>query len=167
MAQTASTLRRILAAAALAATALTAAAGQAATLKVTISKAEVVTLDGTATVVLIANPDVADVVLEQGHILFVLGKRPGETRLFAYDNNGNRLLERDVVVVPENERAVTVTRAVQPTDYSCDPRCVATGGAGQNGQGKSGPSGPAAPPQADSQAAAAAPAAGVNGLAGQ
>ncbi|HUN51128.1 MAG TPA: pilus assembly protein N-terminal domain-containing protein, partial [Candidatus Sulfotelmatobacter sp.] len=87
------------------------------------------------TVVLIANPDIADVVLEQGHILFVLGKHPGETRLFVYDNNGNRLLERDVVVVPENERAVTVTRAVDPTEYSCDPRCVASKDSSSSGGG--------------------------------
>ena len=148
MAQMASTLRRILAAAALAAMTLTASAGHAAPLRVTLSKAEVVSIDGTAAVVLIADPSIADVVLEQGHILFVLGKTTGETRLFVYDDKGNRLLERDVVVVPQGERAVTVTRDIQPTEYTCDPRCVAaekTGG----GHG----AGPAASPPAAPQPA--------------
>jgi hypothetical protein len=170
MTETASTLRRVLAVAALAATTLAAFATQAATLRVTLSKAEVVTLDTTAAIVLIANPEIADVVLEQGHILFVLGKVPGETRLFVYDDKGNRLLERDVVVVPQNERAVTVTRELQATEYSCDPRCVAA----SKPSGTPAAAGPGAPPppqQAPMQgegpsAAAGAPAAGMGALAG-
>jgi len=132
----ASTPKLILAATALAALSLAAPVAEAAPLTVTLDKAEVINLEGTANVVLIANPQIADVVLEQGHLLFVLGKQPGETRLFVYDTGGKQMLDRDVIVVPTNDHAVTVTRDAVPTDYTCAPHCVASGGAGAGTGGK-------------------------------
>lgn len=93
-------------------------------LRVTLDKAEVVPLAGAASVVLVANPSIADVVLERGRLLFVLGKREGETRLYVYGDNGQRLIERDVVVVPQHERTVTVTRGTRAIHYACDGRCA-------------------------------------------
>jgi hypothetical protein len=130
-----------------------ASTAEAATLRISLNKAEVIRLDGTASVVLIANPEIADVVLEQNKLLFVLGKRPGETRLFVYDDSGRRMLERDIVVVPQGERAVTVTRAVKATEYSCDPRCVSTSDDSPGGQTAA--ASPAAPAAAPAPAAAA------------
>ncbi len=104
-----------------------ATAAQAAhthTLRVATDNAEVVTVAGTPAVVLVANPQIADVVVEQGHLIFVIGKRPGQTRLYVYGAGGNAMLERQVVVVPQNDNAVTVVRDTASTDYSCDPRCV-------------------------------------------
>lgn len=92
-------------------------------LRVALDKAEVVRLDGAATVVLVANPRIADVVLERGKILFILGRQPGETRLYVYGDNGQRLIERDIIVVPAHERIVTITRGTRVTDYGCDARC--------------------------------------------
>ncbi len=96
----------------------------ARTLRVTVNKAEVITLNGTASVVMVANPQIADVVLERNNLLFVLGKQPGETRLYVYNGAGKPMLEREVVVVPQGDRTVTVTRDVQSNEYSCAPRCV-------------------------------------------
>lgn len=93
-------------------------------LRVTVSKAEVVRLNGAASVVLVANPQIADVVLERNNLLFVLGKQPGETRLYVYNGAGKEMLEREIVVVPQADRTVTVVRDGQPDEYSCAPRCV-------------------------------------------
>ncbi len=93
-------------------------------LRVTVNKAEVVSLGGTASVVLVANPQIADVVLERNNLLFVLGKQPGETRLYVYNGAGKPMLEREIVVVPQADRTVTVVRDGQPNEYSCAPRCV-------------------------------------------
>jgi Flp pilus assembly secretin CpaC len=97
------------------------------TLRVIVDKAEVVKVDGSASVVLVANPQIADVVVERNHLVFVVGRRPGETRLYVYSASGKALLEREIVVVPQGDRTVTITRDVQPTSYSCDPRCTAVG----------------------------------------
>lgn len=115
-------------------------------LHVATDNAEVVNLAGTPSVVLIANPQIADVVVEQGHLIFVIGKRPGQTRLFVYGAGGKSILERDVVVVPPRERAVTIIRATTPTDYSCDPRCVALGPGGPAGSTAGVPPAASAPP---------------------
>lgn len=94
------------------------------TLRVTMSKAEVITLNGAASVVMVANPQIADVVLERNNLLFVLGKQPGETRLYVYNGAGKPMLEREIVVVPQGDRTVTILRNGLPNDYSCAPRCV-------------------------------------------
>jgi Flp pilus assembly secretin CpaC len=107
-----------------------AAADSGRTLRVSVDKAEVVALGGQAAVVLVANPAIADVVLERNNLLFVLGKRPGETRLFVYSAAGKPMLEREIVVVPNGERTVTIVRDTQASQYSCDPRCVTLSGGG-------------------------------------
>ena len=113
------------AAAMLVAAILAAPAGaQQEPLRVTVNHAATITLDATAAVVLIADPEVADVVNERNNLMFVLGRKPGATNLLVYDNAGKRLFEREVVVVPQDARTVTITRETDQTDYTCDPRCA-------------------------------------------
>jgi hypothetical protein len=128
-------------------------------LRVMVDKAQVVPLGGQAQIVLVANPAIADVVVERDHLLFILGKRPGETRLFIYAANGKPLLERDVIVVPQNDHAVTVFRDTLTTNYSCDDRCVAVSTqAGPGGPTAGAAAAGAAPAPAPAPAAPAAPA---------
>ena len=131
------------------------------TMRVPLDKAEVVNLKTAPSVVLVANPAIADVVVERNHLLFVVGKQAGETRLYIYGDHGQVVLERDVIVVPQEERAVTVFRDTASTSYSCDRRCMAVGGAdGTPGAPQAAPAGgsaPAAAPAAPAPAASAAP----------
>jgi hypothetical protein len=98
------------------------------TLRLTVNHAEVLTTDGTASSVVVANPDIADIVHEKPNLIFVFGRKPGATNLFAYDDTGRRLIAREVVVVPDGQRLVTVTRVsaseIDVSDYYCEPRCV-------------------------------------------
>jgi Flp pilus assembly secretin CpaC len=130
-------------------------------LHVATDNAEVVNLAGPPAVVLVANPQIADVVVEQGHLIFVIGKRPGQTRLFVYGARGEAILERDVVVVPPRDRQVTIIRVTTATDYSCAPQCVALGPESQGAAGWTAglPSAPSAP--APSAPAAPPPSAAV------
>lgn len=146
-----------LAAALLSAAPLAAAAAAPQRLHVATDNAEVLQVGGKPAVVLIANPKIADVVVEQEHLIFVIGKQPGETRLFVYGAGGKPLLERDVVVVPPRDRAVTITRDIVSTDYSCDPRCVALGPVPLPAGGTAGQ--PSTPTPSPIPAAPAAPAA--------
>ena len=148
--------------AALAGFVLAAPSGHAAApdrpLHVTKDNAEVVNLASPPAVVLVADPQIADVVVEQGHLIFVIGKRPGQTRLFVYGARGEAILERDVVVVPPRDREVTIIRSTFATDYSCDPRCVALGPEPQGAATSSTAVPPSAPLAAPSAPPAAAPA---------
>lgn len=155
-----------LAALLLAAPAYPVAASPAQTLRVAVDKAEVVALGETPAVALVANPKIADIVVEQGRLIFVIGKTAGETRLYVYGAGGRPLVERDVVVVPQADHAVTVIRDTLSTDYSCDPRCVALGAVPTVGipPATSSPAAPASAAPAGGAApapAAPAPAAGA------
>ncbi len=98
-------------------------AQQNSTLHVTINHAQVIKLQAAATVAVIANPDIADIVNEKNNLIFVLGRKPGATNLLVYDNAGKQLLSREIVVGPEESNMVTITRDTDPTTYFCEPRC--------------------------------------------
>ncbi len=105
--------------------ALPANAGE--TIIVPVYKVEVVKLDRNADVVLIANPTIADVAVENERLIFLFGLEPGETNLLILDSEGEEILAAPVVVVPILERQVTVNRANvnEEATYSCAPRCAA------------------------------------------
>ena len=67
-------------------------------IEIAINKAHLIQLDADANVVLIANPEIADVAVESPRIIFLLGKAPGETSLFILDADGNDLVRAEVIV---------------------------------------------------------------------
>lgn len=97
------------------------------TIIVPVHKVEVVKLDRIPSVVLIANPTIADVAVESERLIFLFGLEPGETNLLILDTEGEEILSAPVVVVPILERQVTVNRASanEEATYSCAPRCAA------------------------------------------
>ncbi len=96
---------------------------------VTVHKAKLLRLQRAADLVMIANPTIADVVVESPTMIFILGIEPGETSLHILDERGNEILHSAIVVVPTPERTVTVNRAsnLEEATYSCTPRCAAVG----------------------------------------
>ena len=97
---------------------------QAAVLRVAVNHAAVLRLEAAPAVALVADPLVADIINERNNLMFVLGRKPGATNLLAFDAAGHRLLDREIVVVPETADTVTITRATDATDYTCAPRCA-------------------------------------------
>lgn len=94
---------------------------------VTVNKVEVINLERDATVVLIANPVIADVAVESERLIFLFGLEPGETNLLILDAEGEKILSMPVVVVPNLDRQVTINRASvnEEATYICAPRCAA------------------------------------------
>ena len=126
------------------------------TITLAINKAHLIQLDKDANVVLIANPEIADVAVESPRVVFLLGKSPGETSLFILDVDGNELVRAEVIVdagiatpmepmmgmmpAPEpmpkaahehaasKERLVTIYRnTISETTVTCSPECVGSG----------------------------------------
>jgi len=93
-------------------------------LTVTISKAHLLRLAKDASVVMVADPLIADVAIQSPRLVFVLGKLPGETSLFILDKKGRNILTSDVLVIPAADRQVTINRGVVEATYSCAPRCA-------------------------------------------
>lgn len=128
-------------------------AAQPGPLHVTVNHAEVVTLSDKAAVVLIANPDIADVISERNNVIFIVAHKPGATNLLVYDNAGKRLFEREVVVTAPEASTVTVTRLTDQSEYACNPRCtfsqhLAGAPTADSGAANAPPAPPPAPPQA-------------------
>ena len=101
-------------------------AANAETIRVEVNQAEIIRLEADAQIVHIANPAIADVVVESPRLLFVVGRAPGQTGLFILDANGNEVINADLLVTPNNNHEVTVNRNAVELTYSCSPRCVVT-----------------------------------------
>jgi hypothetical protein len=135
------TVRRHLAALrGLLAFAIAPAAAQQRMIEVSVNTAELLRLDGAPGSVLVANPSIADVVVEGGKQVFVLGKTPGETQLYILDTNGGTMVRAMISVVPQTARHITIIRGTEESQLHCAPRCAEVGGR----EKKPGASGPAA-----------------------
>ena len=97
----------------------------AETLNVRLDKAEILRLDTPASIIVVGNPSIADVTVENPTLLFLTGLTPGETNLVIFDDLGDPVAEYDLVVVSEVDRHVTVHRNTGVlTTFSCKPRCI-------------------------------------------
>ncbi len=63
-----------------------------------VNEGNLVRIDQPAAAVFVANPDIADVAVKSPRLIYVLGKSPGETTLFAVDGDEQVLLASKLVV---------------------------------------------------------------------
>ena len=100
--------------------------------RVVLNKIEFLRLDRPARTIVISDPAVIDISLETSRFGILQGLTVGESAFVVLDGQGEEIFAANVVVVPEAERHVTVTRdcvaatqgcAVEE-EYSCGPRCV-------------------------------------------
>jgi len=95
----------------------------AETVTVSVDQAKLVKLPvGVATIV-VGNPLIADVTLQNGGIVVVTGKGYGATNFIAMDRSGGVLVDRLIQVEGPTEELVTVYRGVERETYSCVPIC--------------------------------------------
>tara|TARA_R110002072_G_scaffold35754_28_gene105560 strand:- start:5549 stop:6919 length:1371 start_codon:yes stop_codon:yes gene_type:complete len=67
-------------------------------LSIEIDKGEMVTLTRPAASVFIANPEIADLQVMSPTVVYIYGRRQGETQLFAIDKVGEVLIDRPITV---------------------------------------------------------------------
>lgn len=140
---------------------LACAAGQmarAATLTVAVNHSLRLPVSGHAASVVVGNAQVADVSVIDSHTLFVTGKGAGSTDVAVVDPLGRTLYAADITVSAGPGRAVTVHRAGELAELSCNPRCLGP----SHGSGGAGASS-ASPAAASSAVGAADAAAGLAG----
>ena len=91
-------------------------------------QAHVVKLDKAAASVIVGDPTIADVSLEDPNTVILFGKSPGETNLIVFDSNHKLVVSASVTVTPEVARHVSIIGPVggapNETLYSCGNRCV-------------------------------------------
>lgn len=112
--------------------AIVATAAQAADMSVPVNSSQPLTLTSPAATVMVSNPLVADVNVQNSTLVYILGKTYGQTDLVALDKDGKQILNMEINVTAPNNSMVTLTRGVGQYSYNCSPRCEAVAAQGDD-----------------------------------
>jgi Flp pilus assembly secretin CpaC len=88
-----------------------------------LDQARLAKLPANAGTLVIGNPLIADVTLEQGGTMVLTGKGYGVTNLIALDRSGAVISEQLIQVQAATDTVVVVYRGVDRESYSCTPKC--------------------------------------------
>lgn len=96
-----------------------------------LHKAGIVKLSGAANNVIVGNPAVADVTVENPTTLVLFGRGPGETNILVLGAGQKEILSAAVVVATDKDRQLSVLAPSRGKDagmieilYACADRCV-------------------------------------------
>ena len=102
-------------------------------LKVAVDKSQLIRLEGAASAVSVANPKVADVIVQSPTVILVTGKSIGETSVNIVYGRENALLNYDVSVTPDMQDQITINMGADAVKtLKCQPRCVRVGNPGRD-----------------------------------
>ena len=90
---------------------------------VNVDQAKLVRLPTGIATIVVGNPLIADVTLQNGGIVVVTGKGYGSTNFIAMDRAGQVLVDRQIQVEGPSDQLVTVYRGASRETYSCMPVC--------------------------------------------
>jgi hypothetical protein len=90
---------------------------------VNVDQAKLVRLPTGIATIVVGNPLIADVTLQNGGIVVVTGKGYGATNFIAMDRAGQVLVDRQIQVEGPSDQLVTVYRGASRESYSCMPIC--------------------------------------------
>lgn len=124
-------MKRLLLAASFAALGISAAAAE--DLSVSKDQSKVIKLSGAASTVVVGNPAIADVTMQDANTAFITGKGFGTTNVIAMDAEGRQIASFRIVVTSTADRSVTLIKGQQQITLSCAPRCEQTAATGKPG----------------------------------
>lgn len=99
-------------------------AGQ--TFKITVDQARIMRLSTPARTIIVGNPVIADVSIQDEQLLVVMGKSSGSTNMIALDEDGREILNIELVVNFGNSNAVTLFKGSARASMNCSPTCERT-----------------------------------------
>lgn len=107
--------------AALLAAAIPALAGPG--IEVVMNQAKIVKLSRAADTIVIGNPNIADVAVQDGSTVVLTGKGFGVTNLVILDEAGSPIIDEQVTVSRATASSVRIYRRAQVQTMSCTPYC--------------------------------------------
>jgi pilus assembly protein CpaC len=84
-------------------------------IRVELNEGVLVRIDSAASSVFVANPAIADVAVKSPRLIYVFGQRPGETTLYAVDEDENVLISAQLSVTHNISRLQGALRNLLPT----------------------------------------------------
>jgi Flp pilus assembly secretin CpaC len=99
---------------------------QSAPISVNVNMARILRLSGPAATVIVGNPGIADVTIQDPRTLILTGKAYGQTNLIVLDASGEPVADTLVEVVQMQASTVTVFQGANRTSLACSPVCQST-----------------------------------------
>lgn len=93
---------------------------------VNVNMARILRINSPAATVIIGNPAIADVTIQDSKTLILTGKAYGQTNLIILDAVGNPIADTLVDVVQQTGELMTVYQGASRTTLICDPVCQPT-----------------------------------------
>jgi Flp pilus assembly secretin CpaC len=103
-----------------------AVAADGAVVSVRVNMARILRISAPASTVVIGNPGVADVTIQDPQTLVLTGKSYGQTNLIVLDSMGNAIADTIVEVVQAQNDVVTVYMGSARQTLACAPTCQPT-----------------------------------------
>ncbi len=79
-----------------------------------------------ASEIIVGNPSIADVALQDGNLLVVTGKTFGITNIIALDADHNIIQDQRVMVERDDRKVVNLHKGTMRYTYACTPNCEPT-----------------------------------------
>lgn len=95
-------------------------------ISVKVNMARILRINAPAATVIVGNPGVADVTIQDPQTLVLTGKSYGQTNLIVLDSMGNPIADTALEVVESTANAVTVYMGNSRTTLACAPVCQPT-----------------------------------------
>ena len=92
-------------------------------ISVKVNMARILRISAPAATVVVGNPGVADVTIQDPQTLILTGKSYGQTNMIVLDAKGNPIADTLVEVVEEQADVVTLYNAGQRSTMACAPKC--------------------------------------------
>jgi len=99
---------------------------EGAPISVKVNMARILRINAPAATVIIGNPGVADVTIQDPQTLVLTGKSYGQTNMIVLDDMGNPIADTLIEVVQAQADLVTVYMGSLRTTLACSPVCQPT-----------------------------------------
>ncbi len=83
-------------------------------------------LESPAKSIVVGNPAIADVTIQDNENILLFGKTPGLTNIYIFDDNGEATKNLVIRVRTPSSDMLTVHRGAARTTYNCTTNCEAT-----------------------------------------
>jgi Flp pilus assembly secretin CpaC len=99
---------------------------ESAPVSVKVNMARILRINAPASTVIIGNPAIADVTIQDSQTLVLTGKAYGQTNLIILDSQGSPIADTMIEVIQDLAGVVTVYLGDRRTSLSCEPVCQPT-----------------------------------------
>ena len=95
----------------------------AAEVKVALDQARALPINGVVRGVVIGNPTIAGVSVQNERLLFITGRSYGSTNLIVVGDNNRPLFQGRITVIADEDNAVIMNKGGWMVRYDCTPEC--------------------------------------------